>query len=145
MFYPKFFWFWFWFCRRSYGWCWEASKLFCHHSPVCHAPREERASVFSHLTPTQSSDPTSGVTSMGTHSLTFHTRPKCPKYIMTLLCSSFHKCQFTYIFLVIWFLCFPFFFSLFMAAPAAYGGSKARGHIGDTGASLCHSHGNSNL
>ena len=31
---------------------------------------------------------------------------------------------------------------LFRATPMAYGGSKARGHIGATAAGLCHSHSN---
>ena len=33
-----------------------------------------------------------------------------------------------------------FFFFIFMAAPAAYGSSQARGRIGAAGANLCHSH-----
>ena len=39
-----------------------------------------------------------------------------------------------------WFLYFYFYF--FWAAPAAYGGSQARGRIRDTAASLHHSHSN---
>ena len=35
-----------------------------------------------------------------------------------------------------------FFFLLFRAEPVAYGGSQARGLIGATAASLCHSHSN---
>ena len=38
-----------------------------------------------------------------------------------------------------------FFFCLFAfsrAAPPAYGGSQARGRIGDVAAGLCHSHSN---
>ena len=35
-----------------------------------------------------------------------------------------------------------FFFSLFRAAPAAYGGSKVRGPIGATATGLRHSHSN---
>ena len=38
---------------------------------------------------------------------------------------------------------FPFVFLSFRAAPAAYGGSQARGQIGDVAAGLHHSHGNS--
>ena len=52
-----------------------------------------------------------------------------------------------------WLICLPYllvsnslfiylFILLFRAAPAAYGGSQARGQIGATAASLCHSHGN---
>ena len=37
---------------------------------------------------------------------------------------------------------FLFFFSLFRATPTAYGGSQARGQIGDRAASLHHSHSN---
>jgi len=37
---------------------------------------------------------------------------------------------------------FFFFFGLFRAALAAYGGSQARGQIGATAAGLHHSHGN---
>ena len=36
----------------------------------------------------------------------------------------------------------PFFFFLFRAAPAAYGGSQAGGLIGATAAGLHHSHNN---
>ena len=35
-----------------------------------------------------------------------------------------------------------FFLSLFRAPPAAYGGSQARGRIGDVAAGLHHSHSN---
>ena len=35
---------------------------------------------------------------------------------------------------------FGFLFLLFMASPAAYGRSQARGRLGDAAASLCHSH-----
>ena len=38
---------------------------------------------------------------------------------------------------------FFFFFSLFGAAPMAYGDSQARGPIGGVTAGLCHSHSNS--
>ena len=42
------------------------------------------------------------------------------------------------------FFCFfGFFFLLFRAAPAAYGGSQARGQIRALAASLQHSHNNS--
>ena len=37
---------------------------------------------------------------------------------------------------------FIYLFLLFRAAPAAYGGSQARGRIGAAAASLCHSHSN---
>ena len=37
-----------------------------------------------------------------------------------------------------------FFFVFFRAAPAAYGGSQARGPVGATAAGLHHSHSNSN-
>ena len=37
---------------------------------------------------------------------------------------------------------FYFIFLLLRAAPVAYGGSQARGRIGSTAASLCHSHSN---
>ena len=40
---------------------------------------------------------------------------------------------------------FFFFFFLFRAAPAAYGSSPARGHIGAVAASLSHSRGNASL
>ena len=39
-----------------------------------------------------------------------------------------------------WFCCV--FFLLFRATPMAYGGSQARGQIGATAPSLCHSHSN---
>ena len=43
-------------------------------------------------------------------------------------------------------LCYPFiyflFCCLFSATPAAYGGSRASGQIGDAAASICHSHSN---
>ena len=35
------------------------------------------------------------------------------------------------------------FFFFFRAAPAAYGGSQAKGRVGATAAGLCHSHSNS--
>ena len=38
---------------------------------------------------------------------------------------------------------FFFFFGLFRAAPAAYGGSQVRGLIRAVGAGLCHGHSNS--
>ena len=46
--------------------------------------------------------------------------------------------------LQLFFLCFFFFFSflLFKAAPAAYGGSQARGHIGAVATGLRHSQSN---
>ena len=37
---------------------------------------------------------------------------------------------------------FSLFLVLFRAAPTAYGGSQARGQIGATAVSLCHSHSN---
>ena len=41
------------------------------------------------------------------------------------------------------YLSFPFFsFLSFRAAPAAYGGSQARGRMGAAASSLCHTHGN---
>ena len=43
-------------------------------------------------------------------------------------------------FKVFFFVCFVFL--LFRAAPTAYGRSQARGQIGATAVSLCHSHGN---
>ena len=44
-------------------------------------------------------------------------------------------------FVIVHFLVF-FFFFIFMAAPAAYGSSQARGQIGAAAASLHHSHSN---
>ena len=41
------------------------------------------------------------------------------------------------------FFFFLFFFGLFKAAPAAYGGSEARGPVGATAAGLRQSHSNS--
>ena len=40
------------------------------------------------------------------------------------------------------FVCFFFFFCLFRATPAVYGGPQARGRIRDTAAGLHHSHSN---
>ena len=42
----------------------------------------------------------------------------------------------------VYFLIFKNFFCLFRAAPAAYGGSQAKGQIGATAAGLHHSHSN---
>ena len=44
-----------------------------------------------------------------------------------------------------WLFFFFFFFCLFRAAPAAYGGSQARGPIGAPAAGLHHSHAGSEL
>ena len=46
-------------------------------------------------------------------------------------------------FVVVCVLFFFFFLCLFRAAPMAYGGSRARGLIGATAASLCQSHSHS--
>ena len=48
-------------------------------------------------------------------------------------------------YLYVFFFFFFFFFCLFAvswAAPAAYGGSQARGQIGDVASGLCQSHSN---
>ena len=42
------------------------------------------------------------------------------------------------------FILFYLFFLLFMATPVAYGSSQARGQIGATAASSCHSYSHSN-
>ena len=42
----------------------------------------------------------------------------------------------------VFFIFISFYFLLFRAAPAAYGGSQARGPVGATAAGLCHSHSN---
>jgi len=44
------------------------------------------------------------------------------------------------VFVFVFWVCF--FFCIFRSAPAAYGGSQARGQIGATDASLHHSHSN---
>ena len=57
-------------------------------------------------------------------------------YLYFRLPYKFYSMYVTY--LVVFF----FFFFLFMGAPAAYGSSKAKGHIRAVAAGLCHSHGN---
>ena len=47
-----------------------------------------------------------------------------------------------FFFLTSFFFFFFFFFCIFRAAPAAYGGSQARGLIGAVAAGLHHSHSN---
>ena len=51
----------------------------------------------------------------------------------------FYFFLFIYLFILYFLLAFCL---LFRAAPAGYGGSQARGPIGDVAASLCHNHSN---
>ena len=68
-------------------------------------------------------------------------------HLLSFLCSCYHCVpklfpQFCNSFSIFTYIRKCIFFPLFMAAPAAYGSSQARGWIGAAAAGLCHSHSN---